>query len=45
MVRQIDPLVPNRILAFLENLKTWVLGKGFGMRELQESLSAQSQRI
>jgi hypothetical protein len=34
-----DPLVPNRIWEFLENLKTRVLGKGFGMRELQESLS------
>jgi len=45
MTQEADPLVPTRILAFLENLKTGVFGKGFGMKNLQKSLSAQIQRI
>jgi hypothetical protein len=44
MVAQVaDHLVPNRIQAFFENLKTGVFGKGFGIRDLQKSLSAQIQ--
>jgi hypothetical protein len=41
-----DPLVPNRILAFLENLKTGVFGKGFGIKSLQKALfGADSENL
>jgi hypothetical protein len=41
----LDLLAPNRVLAFLENLKTGVFGKGFGIKSLQKLFSAQIQRI